>query len=396
MMGIMKTWGQNGFRQLLLVVMSGIFWATCAFGQSANPGMAWEKFFGDGANWYENTAVAASPKGELLVAVRTRAAFTDRYSNPQIWTFNQNGDRISEIELKSFLVDRNEIKTEPLTVLGLSPLDGGDMALVLSDGITRPLLVKVTGSGRILFVKIIELKASGPNLRIGKVVWAGEHLFLVGHQSFNAYVARIEMSGAPAWEKEIDRGRMELFTDAIATDDGGIVLVGNMGQYDMFRVGPSEAWISRFNATGVEMRQPGFIGRYGSLARTADGNYWLVYDKSNTSSQEIWVKVLTPDLKQVSTSKVFSSKLGFTHFKITSLPAGGCLVQGEDNDHPFVAKLDSTGSAVSSFTQSTGASSVRSDLQGVGGSVLVVSSPYLEDQQHKSTQKIVVTKIAVK
>ncbi len=65
--------------------------------------MAWEKYFGDGANWYENTAVAASPKGELLVAIRTRAAFTDRYSNPRIWIFNQNGERTSEIEVRAYL-----------------------------------------------------------------------------------------------------------------------------------------------------------------------------------------------------------------------------------------------------------------------------------------------------
>jgi hypothetical protein len=358
--------------------------------------MAWEKYFGDGANWYENTAVAASPRGELLVAVRARAAFTDRYSNPRIWIFNQNGERTSEIEVRSFGVDRNEIKAEHLTVLGLSPLDGGDMALVLSDGITRPLLVKMNGAGQILFAKVIESKTSGFNLRIGKVVWAGDHLFLVGHRSFDAYVARIEMSGALAWEKEIDRGRMELFTDGIAADDGGIVLVGNMGQYDMFRVGPSEAWLSRYSATGVEMRQPGFIGRYGSLARAADGNYWLVYDKSNTGSQEIWVKVLTPDLRQVSTSKVVATKLGFTHFKIVSLPGGGCLVQGEDDDRPFLAKLDSGGSVVGSFTQPTGTSAVRFDLVSVGDSLLVVSSPFMEDQQHKSTEKIDVSKLVVK
>lgn len=384
------------FRWLAAVVACCVCCTSSAFGQSAVPAVAWEKYFGDGANWYENTAVAASPKGELLVAVRVRPAFTDRYSNPQIWIFNQKGDRTSEIELKSFLVDRNEIKAEQLTILGLSALDGGDVALILSDGITLPLLVKVTGSGQILFVKVIELKVSGSNLRIGKVVWVGDHLFLVGHHSFDAYVARIEMSGAPAWERQINRGRMELFTDGIATDEGGIILAGNMGQYDMFRVGPSEVWLSRFSSSGVEMRQPGFIGRYGSFARAADGHYWLVYDKSNTSAQEIWVKVLTPDLKQASTSKVFSTKLGFTNFKITALPGGGCLVQGEENDHPYVSKLDPSGSVVTSFTQPNGASAVRFDLLGVGDSVFMMSSPYLEDQQHKSTQKIVVTKIAVK
>ena len=393
---MMRTLNQLVFRLFLAVVACGICCASCASAQAATPGVAWEKSFGEGTNWHESTAVAATPTGEILVAVRNRVAFTDRYSNPQIWTFNQNGDRVSEIELKSFLVDRNEIKAEQLTVLGLSPLDGGDMLLVLSDGITRPLLVKTTGAGQILFAKVIEVKATGYNLHIGKIVWAGDHLFLVGHHSFNAYVARIEMSGTPAWEKEIDRGRMELFTDGIATDEGGIILSGNMGQYDIFRVGPSEVWLSRFSAAGVEMRQPGFIGRYGSLARAAQGNYWLVYDKSNTSSQDIWIKTLTPELRQVSTSKIVSTKLGFTQFKITSLPGGGCLVQGEDDDRPFVAKLDSTGNVAGSFTQPAGTSAVRFDLLGVGDSVFVVSSPFLEDQQHKSTQKIVVTRVAIK
>jgi hypothetical protein len=393
---MMKTCNQLVFRWLVAVVACGICCTSCAFGQSANPGVVWEKYFGDGANWYENTAVATTSKGELLVAVRNRAAFTDRYSNPHIWTFNQDGDRTAEIEVKSFTVDRNEIKAEHLTVLGLSALEDGDIAAVLTDGITRPLLVKMNSTGQVLFAKVIESKASGFNLRIGKVVWAGDHLFLVGHRSFDAYVARIEMSGALAWEKEIDRGRMELFTDGIAADDGGIVLVGNMGQYDMFRVGPSEAWLSRYSATGVEMRQPGFIGRYGSFARAADGNYWLVYDKSNTSSQEIWVKVLTPDLRQISTSKVVATKLGFTHFKIASLPGSGCLVQGEDDDRPFLAKLDSGGSVVSSFIQPAGTSAVRFDLVSVGGSLFVVSSPFLEDQQRKSTEKIDVSKLVVK
>ncbi len=392
---MIKIWNQSVLRWWLAVVACGICWATPALPLSV-PGVAWEKYFGDSTNWYENTAVASSPKGEILIAVRIRAAFTDRYSNPRIWIFNQNGERTSEIEIRSFGLDRSEIKADQLTVLGLSVLENGDMAVVLSDGIARPLLVKMNGAGQVLFAKVMELKASGLNLRIGKVVWSRDHLFLVGHRSFDAYVARVEFSGALGWEKEIDRGRMELFTDGIATDDGGIVLVGNMGQYDKFRAGPSEAWLSRYSATGVEMRQPGFIGRYGSLARTANGNYWLVYDKSNAGSQEIWVKLLTPELRQVSTSKVVSTKLGFTHFKITSSPDGGCLVEGEDDDRPFLAKLDSSGNVENSFTQSAGTTAVRFDLVEAGESVFVVSSPYLEDQQHKSTQKVDVTKLTAK
>ena len=391
-----KTRKQFVFRWLIAVVAFVLCCTAWVFGQSAIPAMVWEKFFGDGANWYESTAVAASPRGELLVAVRVRAAFTERYSNPRIWVFNQNGERTSEIEVRSFGVDRNEIKAEHLTVFGLSIMEDGNLALVLGDGITRPFLLKMTTAGQVLLAKVIELKASGFDLRVSKVVWAGDHLFLVGHRSFDAYVARIEMSGALAWEKSIDRGKMELFADGIATDDGGIILAGNMGQYDVLRVGPSEVWLSHFSATGVEMRQPGFIGRYGSFARTADGNYWLVYDKSNTGSQDIWVKVLTPELRQVSTSKIVATKLGFTHFKIMSLPGGGCLVQGEDDDRAYVAKLDSSSNVIGSFTQPGGTSAVRFDLLEVGDSALVVSSPFLEDQQHKSTQKVEIAKVAIK
>jgi hypothetical protein len=391
-----RTCKQLVFTWLMAVVAFGICCTSCVFGQAPTPAMAWEKSFGDEANWYESTAVAASPRGELLIAVRVHAAFNDRYSNPRIWTFNQNGERTAETEVRSFGVDRNEIKAEHLTVFGLSIMEDGNLAVVLGDGLTRPFLLKMTTAGQILFAKVIEVKGSGLNLRVSKVVWAGDHLFLVGHNSFDAYVARIEMSGALAWEKTIDRGRMELFADGIATDDGGIILAGNMGQYDVLRVGPSEVWLSHFSGTGVEIRQPGFIGRYGSFTRTADGNYSFVYDKSNTASQDIWLKVLTPDLRQVSTSRIVSTKLGFTHFKIISLPGGGCLVQGEDDDRLYVAKLDSASNVIGSFTQPGGTSAVRFDLLQAGDNVLVVSSPFLEDQQHKSTQKVDIAKVAIK
>jgi len=87
------------------------------------------------------------------------------------------------------------------------------------------LLVKVNWLRRILFVKVIELNASDQTCALARL--SGPHqLFLVGLGRLTSYFARIEMSGAPAWEKEIDRRGVDLLLTPIATDDGGIVLVG--------------------------------------------------------------------------------------------------------------------------------------------------------------------------
>jgi hypothetical protein len=366
------------------------------YGQAAAPGVSWEKYFGDNANWYESQVVAASPKGELLVGLRSSQAFSERYLSPHIWSFNQNGEKVSEFQISGLNVDGSLTKPDQLKFTGLSTFETGDMAAVLADELGHLFLVKMDAAANVVFAKNIEVKAKPHSLRVSKVIWAGDHthLFLIGHEAFDAYVARVELTGAVAWEKKIDKGRMELFTDGIATDDGGIALVANSGQYDMFRVGPSEAWISRYSADGRETRQPGFIGRYGSLARTSDGNFWLVYDKSNSSAQEIWARVFSPDWKEVSASKIVSTKLGFSHFQVLALAAGGCLVQGQDDDRPYLAKLDPAGN-VAAFTAQKGSTAVRFEMVNAGKSLFVVSSPFVEDERRKSSRKIDIMKLAI-
>ena len=394
MLQITKVSLNRGTARLFRIAVAVTMCATAAFAQTSNPALRWEKYFGDNRNWYEHDAVAAAPTGELFIGVNSKEAFTEKLSAPRVWRFNQNGERTADLEVKNLNLAGSDIHPERLRFAGLSISQDGSILAVLTDRTSQLLLVKMDPSGTVFFAKPVPVKQTIFDLRIGKVLWAEDHLFLTGHHAFDAYVAKVELTAEVAWERRVDRGRMEMFVDGIVTEDGGILLVANMGQYDMFRNGPSEAWLSKFSATGVEVRTPAFVGRYGSLARSS-GNYWLVYDKSNTAGQDIWVKVLGPDLKQITTSKIISTKVGFTHFRIAPSASGGCVVVGEDDDQPYMAALAPSGNVVGSLTQSHSSSAVQFDLVAAGENFFVVSSPFVEDERHKSSRKVDLMKVIV-
>ena len=100
----------------------GLCCTASVFGQAVVAGIAWEKYLGDDANWYESQVVATSAKGELLIGVRSGAALSERYFNPHIWSFNQNGEKVSEFEIGSLAVDTSGAKPEQLKLLGLSTI----------------------------------------------------------------------------------------------------------------------------------------------------------------------------------------------------------------------------------------------------------------------------------
>ena len=102
---------------------------------------------------------------------------------------------------------------------------------------------------------------------------------------------------------------MDFLVDGLPASNNGYVLVGNSGQYDPLRVGPSIVWVAQYDANGVPKSEITFPGRYGRIARTRDGGYVIVYDKSASNAQEIQIKALSADLKELSETPLVLASL---------------------------------------------------------------------------------------
>jgi len=92
-----------------------------------------------------------------------------------------------------------------------------------------------------------------------------------------------------------------------------------------------------------------FPGRYGRIAGSANTGYAVVYDKGNSESQDIRVKFLGPDLKDVWETRVLTAAPSFIDFGITPASAGGWLVSGARDGRCYLASIGPTGATTGVF-----------------------------------------------
>jgi hypothetical protein len=188
----------------------------------------------------------------------------------------------------------------------------------------------------------------------------------------------------------------ELFAEwrpliGVSTPEGEFVLVGNSGEYDAVRSGPSLVWVGRYDAGGALKTEITFPGRYGSITRSGDGGYALVYDKSSSVDQEIHVKGLSAEAKELWDAPLQDGARSVSEFKIAALSRGGYVVAGRKTGRPYVALLDGTGRTVATLDGVVVERSI--DLGDAGlayaGASLYVASSHIEARTRSDVRQTV-------
>src|SRR5262249_20173541 len=145
-----------------------------------------------------------------------------------LWTVSPAGEKPSETPL--------EIPGRTLRdpqIRGLVLLDGGALlAAELEPGQLALLKAAQDGGGSVLWHSAVPLS-------INKLVSVKDAVVLLGIRAQDAYLAKISLAGKLLWEKVVDRGQVDEFTDALPTDDGGVVVVGHSWSGALYHTGAS-------------------------------------------------------------------------------------------------------------------------------------------------------------
>lgn len=345
----------------------------------------WKRKFGDASYAYQNKAVAFSPKVYALFIAGINSTsgkgIPTKVEGIWIWKISDAGEKVTDLRIKS---------TEAMKfvdVEALAILDTEDVFVIAKLVSGQSILIKLNAKGEILFSKKIN------DGRISKIIPTIDNkLLLIGHQSLDSFLIKIDTSGEVLWSKAYDRGQTEMLVDGIATDDGGFVLIENSGKVEQFFMGSSQIWLTKYDATGQNKFEKSFPGRYGSITKGKTGSYAIVYDKSGTANQDIWIKAVDQQFSSLWDVKVTETNFGLERFKITSMTNGDFVVAGPINGRPWVSYITSSGAKKWDFSGKTMDMAVGTDFVSKDNYGFIVSSVVAVNEQYKLINKIRVIK----
>lgn len=314
------------------------------------PGVAWEHRLGDDLWEHEYRAMAVSDKGDsIFVAVRARpAGHRDTPWSLMIWRVNQQTGELTPTALdpQLTLLSKSYADIEDLKVLG-----NGSVVLAAESSKGVPSIIKLEPNGKLSFAK--EIADPTHSAEILKILPTADGGFvIVGHQSTDAVIEKVDPAGNKTWDKVIDRGKIESFFDGVTTSDGGVVVIGNSWTGDPFFIGPSAILVMKFDDKGNLQMEKSFPGRYASIAPSTQNSYAVVYDKSDTVQQSISVVGLSDELRELWNAPIFSSERGVARFRIASAPNGGFVVVGSRDLNLWVSRIDKMGKTMWVFSDS--------------------------------------------
>lgn len=292
----------------------------------------------DSLNNYQSKIIHFNgSKSHLYVSGISSLAIRNIKQNQGIWIWKLNtvDGTISETEFKTI-----ENKTTKIVdIQSIQNMNNSNMIAVVTTENGQPLLVNISIDGEIKLITKLSREKS-----ISKVIVTSDSkLILIGHQSLKSFATKINDAGIEEWSKVFDRGQNGVFIDGIATNDGGFILTENSGKFELFFIGESNLFVTKFDANGNKVDEKFFLGRYGYVAKGNTGTFAVVYDKKTDSSQEIWVQAYDNNLNPLWSQKITGTKFGLERFKIANLVNGNYVVAGSVNGKPWVTYLGSGG-----------------------------------------------------
>lgn len=365
------------------------------------PNILWARQHCIEGYWCSYKAMAITQNNELMTAVI--ASTPPGSSEPKteklfIWRINQQSEKVGEIEIKKTqVISADKAGITGSDIRGLTILENGNLLLIVNFIGNRPYLVKVSNVGELALTK--DIFDSNRTVWISKVLRTkdGNHL-LIGHESLDSLIVKIDSAGTILWEKKRDIGKMDLFLDGIATEDDGFVLIANSGDFNMLFQGTSNIWIGKYNADGEIETEKTFTGRYGSLTKASDGGYLIVYDKNTSDSQSIWFQSLDEKLNMLWESKVLDKKAGSlpSSFKTKTASNGNFIIAGGKEGKPYVTAFDQKRNRLWELWGESMDTAFDFDLLLSGNEFFISSTAITKNSQNKFTQKVNLIKVGLK
>ncbi len=201
---------------------------------------------------------------------------------------------------------------------------------------------------------------------------------------------KIKESGEILLEKKFDRGNKDMFVDGINSEDGGFILVENSSNDDSLKLGPSITKVGKYNMMIELQNEKTISGRYGSISKSGNGKYALIFDSSISTNQEVWAWLFDSEFKVLWKSKVFDTSFGVSNFQIAHVPSGGFLAVGSDrsqNFNLFISEIDHEGKNVSEILDPEKVSS-KYGLASHNGEFFIIYNAYKEIKNRRIAKKV--------
>jgi len=358
----------------------------------------WDQRFGREAAFTDFRAIAAAGDGVLVGATEREALQPGSSSINKLllWSIDGTGKQVRETQLVD--PSAGAKGTNTASIRDIRVLADGRAVLLVDFEAGRPSLVTVDKGGKQSASHQVLPAGRSPTL-FQIVPSANGKQLLIGHESLDALAILVDATGAVLWEKKQDRGRMEFLVDGLPTTDGGFVLVGNSGQYDALRAGPSSVWVGYYDAAGTLTSEVTFKGRYGRIARSESGGLALLYDESDSNAQRIVVKGLDAKLGETWRVPLLETTTGFSDFRIAPLANGGFVAAGGRNGTPYLAVVDRAGKVSKTFEGQPVERALDVGSYGIvpaaNGAVVLASSHIDTRGAGNVQQKVRVRKVAM-
>lgn len=349
------------FVKSVVLIAALLFHPDNLFSESKNelPGMEWKHFLGEANFRHDAHAMALVDRDILIAGVAALPGVPDSPERLWLWRVNRKGDKIQEIQINNPYESQKSGRTDP-SIKGIAAAEDGGILLVIEFFQGQPSIVKIDKKFSQLFVKSIVEPSR--HVAISKILpTSDKNFFLIGHEIIDkspetslgedAFLMKIDGMGNSLWSKTTDRGKTESWVHGLPTDDGGVVLVGNRGSYQQLFIGYSEVWIAKVDSKGKIQSEKTFLGRYGSLAKTQEGPYAIVYDRSNSVGQDIRIRALGSDLRELWETQLLKADPGFTQFQIVPVPNGDFIVGGSKRGSLWVSRISAKGKQMWEFRE---------------------------------------------
>lgn len=346
----------------------------------------WERYLGHDNYNYSNKAIALPVKdNNLYISGPVALPYKTKKQNQGlfVWEVNKSGEMATNVLLSESYPEIGKL----LDVSALSSSKSNIIAAVTNEG-GKHFLVSVDKAGKVAIAKSHE-----PEVEITKIIpnQDGSYL-LIGRESIKELVIKTDASGKELWRKAFERGRNDMIVDGISLEGGGFLLIENSGKVEKFFMGESDLFVARYDSKGERVNERYLPGRYGSIARGKNGNYVIVYDKSATAEQDIWVQAYDKNLNPLWNQKITTIKFGLERFKIVSLANGNYVVAGSVNGKPWVSYLDSTGAKKWDYLNTEKEFGVGIDLVADGNDCYLVSTIITLNAEKAMINKVKIIK----
>ena len=306
------------------------------------PTTAWEQYYGDLDIVCQNRFASLTPQSkELVVAGDSEMVNKDISQNEGIfiWKINSKGEKISDLNLKDGKIGNRSYVLERIQALFA---DSDDTVMIIAKtNSTASLLIKANYAGKTIFARLID-----SNINITKIIPVDDNCYImIGERNGYPFVSKINSMGNELWNKSSNRNKYGSFVDGISTNDGCFILVENSGASSKIMKDTTAINVTKYDSNGVKQNEKSIAGRYGMVASGSNAVFAILYDKSNTYAQDIWVQAYDKDLTPVWGCNVASAILGADGFSIAAFASGDYLVAGTSPDtfKTLVVYIDSSG-----------------------------------------------------